>query len=185
MKKQLTKWAARRTGEQWLSLNQQMIQHDKYVPIIGRDGELAMEAISPLIIQGRYQIDVEQMDESLLRQERLGEAQARLQVAVQAAPVFSAVGQPLNLKAFLDDYLQAADIDDTNKYYSAAPPPQAPPTLPGQAPPGPQGPGGVTAPQAADYSSPSNAFSMSGTQALAQSLASRGGSVNVGQGSGQ
>jgi hypothetical protein len=99
--------------------------------------------------------------------------------------VFSAVGQNLNLKAFLDDYLNAADIDDTDKYYSAAPPPQAPPTLPGQAPPGPQGPGGVTGPQAADVNAPSNAFSQSGTQFLAQALASRGGSVNVGQQSGQ
>lgn len=185
MKKQLTKWAARRTGEQWLSMNQQMIKHDKYVPIIGKDGEMAMEAISPLVIQGRYQIDVEQMDESLLRQERLGEAQARLQVAVQAAPVFAASGKPLNLDAFLNDYLNAADIDDTEKYYSAAPPPQAPPTLPGQAPPGPQGPGGVTSPDAAGVNSPSNAFSQSGTQFLSQALASQGGSVNVGQQNGQ
>jgi len=185
MKKQLTKWAARRTGEQWLSLNQQMMTHDKYVPVVGRDGEMAMESISPMLIQGRYQIDVEQMDESSLRQERLGEAQARLQVAVQAAPVFDATKQPLNLKAFLDDYLQAADIDDTERYYSAVPPPQAPPTLPGQATPGPQGPGGVTGPDAASSQSPSNAFSQSGTQFLAQALASRGGSVNVGQQNGQ
>jgi hypothetical protein len=184
MKKQLTKWSARRTGEQWLALNQQFLSGDKYVPIVGKDGEMAMEAISPLIIQGRYQIDVEQMDESSLRQERLGEAQARLQVAVQAAPVFQATGKPLNLEAFLNDYLNAADIDDTERYYSAQPQ-QPPPTLPGQAPPGPGGPGGVTGPDAASAQAPSNAFSQSGTQFLAQALASRGGSVNVGQQNGK
>jgi hypothetical protein len=76
MKKQMTKYAAKRTGEQWLAMNQQMIEHDKFVPIVGKDGELAMEKIEPLMLQGRYQIDVDQMDESELRQEQ-GEKRRR------------------------------------------------------------------------------------------------------------
>lgn len=178
MKKQLTKWAARRTGEHWLSLNQQMITHDRYVPIVGKDGELAMETVSPLIIQGRYQIDVEQMDESLLRQERRGESQALLQVAVQATPAFAASGQPLNLKAFMDNLLDAYDIPDKDAFYAAAPQPQAA-QMPGAPPPGQQGPigpaNGVTAPQASDP------FTQSGTAGLAQLLAAKGGAANVGQ----
>jgi len=171
MKKQMTKYAARRTGEQWLAMNQQMIQHDKYVPIVGKDGEMAMEKIEPLVLQGRYQIDVEQMDESELRQERRGEAQALLQVAAQTAPIFAATGKPLNMQAFMDNLLDSYDIQDKESFYSAAPQqlqnqpsPQAPP-----------GPGGVTAPQAGDP------FQQSGTQGLAQMLAQRGGAANVGQ----
>ena len=180
MKKQLTKWAARRTGEHWLALNQQMITKDRFVPIVGKDGELAMETVSPLIIQGRYQIDVDQMDESLMRQEKRGEAQALLQVAVQATPAFAATGQPLNLKAFMDNLLDSYDVPDKDAYYSAAPQPQAP-GLPGAAPgqpgqQGPQGPAnGVTAPQASDP------FANSGTAAMAQLLAAKGGAANVGQ----
>ena len=176
MKKQLTKWAARRTGEQWLSMNQQMITSDRYVPVIGKDGQASMELIQPMLLQGRYQIDVEQMDESLLRQERRGEAQALLQVAVQAAPVFSASQQPLNLKAFMDKLLDAYDEDDKDAYYASQQQGQLP-TQPAQAPPGPQGPGGVTAAP--------TPFTDSGSQFLSQALAAQGGAANVGQNSGQ
>jgi hypothetical protein len=174
MKKQIVKQAGCRTGEQWIALNQQMITHDKYVPIIGQDGAMAMEKISPLVLQGRYQIVLDQMDESLLRQERRGEKQALLQVAVQAAPVFNATGQPLNLKAFMDELLDAYDIQDKDAFYASKSQGQIP-QQPAQAPPGPDQSQGVTSPQAGDP------FANSGTAALAQSLASQGGAVNVGQ----
>jgi hypothetical protein len=174
MKKQMTKYAGKRTGEQWMAMNQQMISHDKFVPIVGKDGELAMEKIEPLMLQGRYQIDVDQMDESELRQERRGEAQALLQVAGQLAPVFAATGKPLNMQAFMDNLLDSYDVQDKDAYYSANP--QQPPATSPQGAQGPeQGPGGVTAPQASDP------FQQSGTQAVAQMLAQRGGAANVGQ----
>jgi hypothetical protein len=173
MKKQMTKWAAKRTGEQWLALNQQMISRDRYVPVVGKDGELAMQTIQPMVIQGRYQIDVDQMDESLLRQERRGEAQALMQVVVQAAPVYAAAGMPLNLKAPLENLLDTFGIQDKDAWFAAQQ--QSLPQQPSQAPPGPQGSQGVTGPAASD------SFAQSGTAALAQSLASQGGAVNVGQ----
>ncbi len=187
MKKQLTRWCARRTGEQWLALNQQMLSADRFVPVVGHGGELAMESVSPLLIQGRYTIDVDQMDETTIQQERLAQAQSRLQVAVQAAPVFAATGQPLNLKQFMDDLLEAAEIQSTDAYYS---PPQAQPQpAQGQLPPGqpngmPQPTNGVTAPQAADVNSPSNSESMSPAVMIQRAMASRGGAVNVGGGEG-
>lgn len=174
MKKQIVKQAAARTGEHWLALNQQMITSDRFVPVVGKDGEMAMETIKPLLLQGRYKIELEQMDESLLRQERRGEAQALLQVAVQAAPVFSATQQPLNLKAFMDNLLDSFGVADPDSFYAAAQQGQLP-QQPAQAPPGPEGSNGVTGPQASD------SFANSGTAALAQSLASQGGAVNVGQ----
>jgi len=174
MKKQMTKYAARRTGEQWLTMNQQFIEHDRFVPIVGKDGELAMEKIEPLLLQGRYQIDVGQMDESELRQEERGEAQALLQVAGQLAPVFAATGKPLNMQAFMDNLLDSYGIQDKESYYSANP--QQPPSVGQQGgPPQPGGAQGVTAPQASDP------FQQSGTAALAQLMAQRGGAANVGQ----
>lgn len=173
MKKQMTKWAAQRTGEQWMALNQQMITQDRFVPVVGRDGELAMETIQPMLLQGRYKIVVDQMDESLLRQERRGEAQALLQVVVQAAPVYAAAQMPLNLKAPLENLLDAYGIQDKDAWFAAQP--QQLPQQPAQAPPGPEGSNGVTSPAASD------SFAQSGTNALAQALASQGGAANVGQ----
>lgn len=184
MKKQQTAYAAKRTGEQWMAMNQQMIQKDRYVPIVGQDGELAIKTISPLLIQGRFVIEVDQIDASVMKSQRMAEAQARLQVAVQAAPVFAATGHPLNLPAFLDDYLEAADITDTDSYYSANPQPQVQ-QQPQQAPVPGDPTQGVTAPQAADPNSPSNAFSQSGAVQMSRALASQGGAVNVGQGEGR
>lgn len=190
MKRQQTKWCAKRTGEQWLALNQQMIDHDKYVPIVGKDGELAIELVSPLLLQGRFMIDVEQMDESLMRQERRAEKQALFQVGVQAAPVMAQAGTPLNLKALFNDLLAEFDIDDPEAYYAAGAQqqvqtggaPSGQPGLNGGPPmPTPDMGAGLTAPQSADVSSPSNAFSNSGQMMLARALASRGGAVNVGQ----
>ena len=174
MKKQIVKQSGCRTAEHWIALNQQMITHDRYVPTIGKDGQQAMETVSPLVIQGRYHIQKDQMDESLLRQERRGEAQALLQVAVQAAPVFSATQQPLNLKAFMDNLLESFGMPDKEAFYAAQQQGQLP-QGPAQAPPGPQGSNGVTGPAASD------SFANSGTAALSQSLASQGGAVNVGQ----
>lgn len=184
MKKQSTKWCAKRTGEQWLALNQQQVKTDRYVPIVGKDGELAIETISPLLLQGRYQIDVDQMDESQMQQERLAQASSRLQIAVNSAQVFQLTGHALNLQAFMDDVLDAGGITDKESYYSAAPQQQMQP--PPQ-PPQPGAPGqptqGVTAPTAADMNSPSNEFSQSPAMPMARALASQGGAVNVGQGS--
>lgn len=184
MKKQQTRWCAKRTGEQWLALNQQQIDTDRYVPIVGKDGDIAIKTISPLLIQGRYSIDVDQMDESQMQQERLAQASSRLQIAVSAAQVFQLTGHPLNLRAFMDDVLDESNILDKDSYYSAlpqqqapAPPPQGPPGMPGQPT------GGVTSPAAADITSPSNQFSQSPALPMAQALASQGGAANVGQGS--
>jgi len=189
--KQQFRWCDARLGNQWLRLNQQFLSSARVVESVGRDGAAAWEQVNPLLIQGDFYVDLDAMDESLMRQERRAEAQAKLQVAVQAVPVFAALSQAgnspmINLKAFMDDYLDAFDISDKERYYSNTPGPSAPAT---GAPPG--GPGqppspdaaiqgeGVTAPQAYDATSPSNATSMSPMAAMQQMLSQSGGPNNV------
>jgi hypothetical protein len=185
--KQQFKWAEKQVGEQWLQLNQQFITEDRLVQIVGPDGAHAFEQISPLALQGDYFLSMEAMDQSLIKQENLAQAQARLQVAGNMAQFFAGLPtQPnLNLKAFMDDYLQSADIQDTERYYSTKQPQpqgqQLPPGQPqqgGQAQPG-QAPNGVTAPQASDANSPSNAFSQSPVVAQQRLGAMAGGPNNV------
>ena len=189
LKKQQFKWSASRVGEQWMALNQQFIREPRLVAIAGADGAAAFNEIRPEVIQGDYYLAVTSLDESLMRQERRAEAQAMLQVAMQAAPIFAAISQnnpaipPLNVKAFMDRYLDSMDEQDKDQFYSAKPQPQITPAAQQGPPGGPQlGPGqetgGVTAPQAYDATSPSNATSLSPLAALQRQGAMAGGPNN-------
>jgi hypothetical protein len=181
--KQYITWAEEQIGNQMMQLNQQFVRAERLIPIIGRDGAQAFEAVEPEVLQGTYHVNLTPATESLMRQERRAEAQAKLLVATQSAPVMAAVGTPLNLKAFVEDFLRSFDEDDLEKYFAAQPQPQimgAPQGGGGQPPPGgEQQPQGVTAPQAYDPTSPSNANSMSGEAAISRLMAMAGGPNNV------
>jgi hypothetical protein len=188
------KWAFKQVAEQWMSLNQQFIRHDRMVMKVGTDGADAWEHVQPLQLQGNYFIDLESMDQSMIRQERVAEAQSRLQIAMSVLPAWAAVAQNpqaglpmLNPKTFMDDVLDAAGISDKDKYYSAAPPPPPQALPPGAGPGGPGGPPqgppdpsqGMTAPQATDMNAPSNAVSMSPVAAMQRLGAAQGGPANA------
>jgi hypothetical protein len=175
-------------GEQWIELNQQFLSEERYIAIVGEDGEEGWELIHPDSFRDyRWKIDVEQMDESLIRQERVAEAQARMPVAASMVPMFAMIGQPLNAKAFMDDYLKAAGVDQTDRYYASAPQPAA--AAAGMGGPGQPGSDGAptpedmlaagqTAPSAYDSTSPSNEVSSSPVAAMSRMLAATGGDVN-------
>jgi len=171
-------------GHQWIALNRQYLDEKKYVEVVGPEGEDGLRLIDPESFRDfDFAITVDQMDESMIRQERLAEAQARLQVAVAAVPVFAAIGTPVNAKAFMEDYLKAAGVQDTERYFSAQPQPAALQQGQGgqQQPPGLAGGAldtGATAPQAMDANSPSNSFSQSPAAAMQQLLSMSGGVAN-------
>lgn len=181
----------REIGMHWLKLNQQYVRDKRLVDVVGAKGEAAFREISPLLLQGDFAIPLDAMDESLLRQERQAQAQAALQVALAAAPVFSALSQAghtpmLNMQAFMDDFLDARDINDKDRYYNPAPAPPLPQQgQSGQGPPQPsqmqqpQNGNGVSAPQAYDANSPSNQFSQSPVGAMQRMGAMAGGPVNT------
>lgn len=174
-------WSYMRMGEQWIALNQQFVREDRSVEKLGPDGSQDWEDIRPAILQGRYRISPEQLDESLIRQERRAEQQAKLQVAGSLAGAFAASRTPLNLRKFMEDVLREYDVDDPDAYFTATPPAQIP-SAPGgaAAAPGEEGPGGVTAPQASDSSSPSHPSSQSPEVFSARLGAANGGPVNTG-----
>lgn len=172
-----------RVGEQMIGLNQQFIRRPRLVRILGEDGADKWIEVNPLDLQGQYLFETQPATESMMRQERRAEAQALVQVAGQLAPIMAAVGQPLNMQAFVDKLLDAFDIQDKERFYSLQP--QMPMGgAPGSAPSpqnGAPGPGGVTAPQSiAPETSPSNASSMSPEVMMQRFLASgAGGASNV------
>lgn len=186
--KQILYWAYERVGHQFLGLNQQFIQEDRLVAMIGQDGAQAFYQIAADALPGTYHVSLTPTTESLMRQERRAESQSLFQVAVSAAGHFAAMRQSdpntplLNLKAFMDNVLEQYDITDKERFYTVAPPPpQMMPGAPGQGQPQMNGgaPMGTTSPQAYDQTSPSNANSMSGEAAMQRALAMQGGVSNA------
>lgn len=183
--KQWLAWSEEETANQWVALNQQFKRTETLVPVIGMDGATAFEAIGPDVLSGSYHVNVDPVPESLVRQERIAQAQAQLTMFLQAAPVYAAMGAPLNPRAFMDNYLRAYDIDNLESYYSAQP--QAPPVGPG----GPQQPGqggqpgqngglGITSPLAYGPQGPNSPQSLSGEQHVQRLMSMMGGSNNAG-----
>lgn len=169
-------------AEHWIKLNSQFLEKERYVSYVGPDGEEGWALIDPELVKQPWRIVVDQMDESLVRQERRAEEQAKLQVALSAVPVMAAIGQPLNMQAFVEDFLDAFGVEDKAKYFSQAPQPAAVAQGggPQMAPPGAEAPPeGVTAPEASGISSPSNEVSQSPLAAMQRMLSGSGGAVNV------
>lgn len=174
-------------GAQWIKLNQQFLDEERWLRIVGDDGQEGWELITPDSFKGEnWGVDVEQADESIVRQERLAEAQARFQVAVNGQQALMLAGSPPNMRAFMEDLLEAGGVQNTDRYFSPGQPvqggAQAPPTGPQNGPaPDPQAvQEGITSLQATDPNSPSNAFSQSPVAAMQRMLAGSGGAVNGG-----
>jgi hypothetical protein len=193
-RKQHYLWAYSHLGKDFLLLYQQYLRDDRVVAILGPQGAKSYRTITPLEIQGDFDVTIDVTTDSLMRQERRAEAQSLLQIAVQSAPMFAQSGAALNLKAFMEKALDAYDVQDKERYFmpkqvgaaaaSGGAPPQPPPTPPPGAPVPPGAPGGgVTNPAlAAGPLSPSNAVSSSPEAAMQQMLAMRGGAANGGGG---
>lgn len=181
-KKQQFQWCYERVADQWLALNSQFVKQKRLVEIVGRDGAQGFREIFPSGDAAQLRVNIEPASESLLRQERRAEAQALLQVVVQAAPYFLAAQTPFNLKAFGVRLLKAFDIDDVESYFSAMPqqmPAQGMGTPNGQPSGAPEPGGGFTSPQAVSPLAPSNPTSMSPEIFNQQALAMRGAGRNA------
>ena len=200
-RKQHYLWAYAKLGKHFLQLYQQYLREDRVVRIVGPAGAKAYKTISPLDIQGDYDVMIDVTSDSLMRQERRAEAQSLMQIAVQAAPIFAQSGAPLNLKTFMEKTLDAYDVLDKETYFLHPSAPVAAPGQPtgppGQQPPGPGGPPGMPPPgaplgapgagvtnpgAAAGPQSPSNASTISPVAPMQQMLAMQGGPNNGGGG---
>ena len=164
-------WAKGRIGEQWCALNQQYVREPRKVPTIGEDGVEAFMDLRPELLQGLYLFETEMVEESLNRNERRAEAQAKLQTLANVAPVAAMSQAPINMRAAIEDYLDTFDITDKDRYFAS----QAPAGLPGQTPlAAPEGNGITNAALAAGPTSPSNEMSMSPEAAMQRMMSQTG-----------
>ena len=188
-RKQHYLWAYAQLGKDFLLLYQQFVRDDRIVKVLGAPGAEAYRVVSPLEIQGDFDIMIDVTGDSLMRQERRAEKQSLLQIAGQLQQIFAMSGTPLNLKRFMEACLDAYDIPDKESFFM---PPQIGAATAGglgqgQGAPQPASPdqsgNGVTnAAAAAGPTAPSNADSMSGEAAMARMMSMRGGISNQGGG---
>jgi hypothetical protein len=195
-RKQHYLWAWSHLAKDFLLLYQQFLRDDRVVKIIGPQSAVAYKTVTPLSIQGDYDVTIDITSDSLMRQERRAEANSLLQIAAQTAPVFAQSGAPLNLKAFMEKTLDAYDVTDKERYF--LPPQQTPqmgqpgagqpgpPGMPGPGgppgPPGPAAPSGMTNVDAAagPLSPNGGTASMSPALAMANLMRQQGGANNAG-----
>jgi hypothetical protein len=190
-RKQHYLWSYATLGKHFLLLYQQFLRDDRVIGVLGPQGAQAYKSISPLDIQGDFDVMIDVTSDSLMRQERRAEAQSLMQIAGQLAPVMAQSGAPLNLKAFMEKTLDAYDVLDKERYFlppqagaatAGGPPPPGGPQAPPQAPANGQTNGVTNTALAAGPGSPSNVSSMSPETAMARMMSQYGGAANQGGG---
>ena len=192
-RKQHYLWSYATLGKHYLLLYQQFLRDDRIVKVLGPHGAATYKEVSPLDVQGDFDVNIDVTSDSLMRQERRAEANALMQMAGSLAPVMAQSGAPLNLKAFMEKALDSYDVMDKERYFmppqvgaatvggppGLTAPPGGPPAL-GAAPNGGGPPAGVTnVPAAAGPQSPSNVSTLSPEGAMSRLMAMRGGSNNA------
>lgn len=175
-------YSYQRVGQQRMELNQQFIREPIYLSVAD-DPSVPPSEVLPELLQGDFLFDISPMSESLMRSERRAEKQGLFQTFIQAAPVLESTGTHMNYKALSEDLLDAFDLQDTQKYFVAAPaaPAGGPPGVSGQQQPELQPPsGGTTAPQSiAANTSPSHNASLAPSQFMQRMGAQTGGVSNT------
>lgn len=172
-----------RVFDQRMWLNYQFAPEEQLVRNVGPDGVVSYETIRREDLSPDCYFESEPANETLMTQQRRAESQARMQTALQIAPVLAAIAQgdpeakSLNVERFVEDWLRAWGVDNTAPYFSARPQPLVQ-GVPGQvSQPGfdqQQGQNGVTSSFASDQLSPSNVDTMSPVAAMHRMLSQTG-----------
>lgn len=139
-RKQHYMWSYSKVGEMFLGMMGQMLREERIIPSIGQGGANQLTVVHPLQLQGEFDVNVNVMDESTVRQEKMSEAMALVNLAGQlGGPMAGLVMRP-----FIERVLEAQGITDMERYFApqqGAPPGQgtAPSaeTIQEQAQPGP------------------------------------------------
>jgi len=145
-RKQHYSWAYSKIGQLFLGLMGQMIRSERVIPQIGYDGSHAMMVMHPLDLQGEFNVNIDVSDESVIKQERVQEAMAFVNMVAPIAPLAG-----INMQEVVKRVLEAQGVTDADKYFQnpSTQPQQgmmAPPQLPpgnGQGPPSQLAPPGA------------------------------------------
>ena len=110
-----------KVGQMFLELDQQFMREDRLIEVLGEEGSRRYLEMTPMDIQGVYDVSIEITGESMNRQERRAEAQALTTMAMQSAQPMAQSGYPLNLRRFWEKTLDAYGITDKATFFAEAP----------------------------------------------------------------
>jgi hypothetical protein len=132
-RKQHYSWAYSRVGELFLGVMGQMLRESRTIAQVGKEGAQELLEIHPLDLQGDFDVKINVLDESVVKQEKLQEAMA---IVNMVAPIAQLAN--VNMQPFVERVLTAAGIEDTQQFFNN---PQSQPQQ-GMFPPGGQNPQG-------------------------------------------
>jgi hypothetical protein len=119
-KKRELGYGLRRAGQQQIALNQHLLESTMAIPPSQADGLNDWVFVEPRQLQGKYLYKVEDVSESLNRQEKRAEALAKATFFLGNAAIFQQFGVQLNAKAIMEDVSEAFD-EDPEKYIAPQP----------------------------------------------------------------
>ena len=121
-RKQQYAWAWSQIGELFLGMMGQMLREERIISQVGPQGKQQLMAIHPLDLQGEFDVAINVMDESTVRQERRSEAMALVNLLVPLQML------GVNPKPAIEMMLESYGIQDTERFFTA------PAGAPGQPP---------------------------------------------------
>lgn len=129
MKRQIS-YALRRVGRQQIKLNQQLLASPEEIRVTGDANMVRWVTVDPSQLQHRFDYEIEDVNESINRQERRLEAAAKIETLVALQPYLAQQGKQLNVVALVEDFTEAYG-EAPDKYLMDAPPPVLPGLAPG------------------------------------------------------
>jgi hypothetical protein len=129
-RKQHYMWAFCQMGELFLGMMGQMLREERTISMMGPQGQQLLQ-IHPLDLQGEFDVNVNVMDESTIRQEKRAEMMALMNLVGQIGP-----GLGMDMRPVMEQVLESYGIFDTDRYFSQ---PAAEAVSPNGTPPGAEG----------------------------------------------
>jgi hypothetical protein len=129
-RKQNYSWAYSKVGELFLGMMGQMLRESRTIAQVGKEGAQELLVVHPLDLQGDFDVKIDVLDESVVKQEKISEAMALVNMVAPIAQIAN-----VNLQPFIERVLDASGIDDTQRFFNK---PQAAPQQGPFAPPGGQ-----------------------------------------------
>jgi hypothetical protein len=114
-RKQHYMWAYSKVGKLFLGMMGQMLREERVIPQVGTNGEMQFLNVHPLHLQGEFDVNVNVMDESTVRQEKLSEAMALVNLAGQLGGPMAG----LNMRPFMERVLRAQGITEVGQFFTS------------------------------------------------------------------
>jgi hypothetical protein len=137
-RKQHYMWAYSQVGALFLGMMGQMIREHRVIPQMGAEGSHELMTVHPLDLQGEFNVNIDVSDESVVKQEKIQESMAFVNMVAPIAPIAN-----INMQKVVERVLTAQGVTNVEQYFNKGGPPQqglmAPPQ--GMSPPGGTPPG--------------------------------------------